>query len=177
MLADATPTGHKHMSMRFTGLNRYSRWDGTQLPELSPEDVLSALSEDLMEFGDLEQAMRYLMQRGMDGQQIQGLRDMLKQLKNQRTERLERYDMGSVLEDIKRQLDEILDLEQQSIQEWQNQQADDGDASNFIDNLKRDLGDDSEPVENTDDFSSNLLETSRQTESGVSGQLTSGSCG
>jgi uncharacterized protein with von Willebrand factor type A (vWA) domain len=157
MLADATPTGHKHMSMHFTGLNRYSRWDGTQLPELSPEDVLSALSEDLMEFGDLEQAMRYLMQRGMDGQQIQGLRDMLKQLKNQRTERLERYDMGSVLEDIKRQLDEILDLEQQSIQEWQNQQADDGDASNFIDNLKRDLGDDSEPVENTDDFSSNLL--------------------
>lgn len=145
------------MSLRFTAFNRYSRWDGTQLPDLSAEDVLSAISEDLMEFGDLEQAMRYLMQRGMDSQQIQGLRDMLKQLKSERTERLERYDMGSVLDDIKKQLEEILALEQQSIDEWQNQQADDGDASRFVDNLKKDLGDDSEPTENTNDFSSNLL--------------------
>lgn len=145
------------MAFRFTAFNRYSQWDGTQLPELSPEDVLSALSEDLMEFGDLEQAMRYLMQRGMDGQQIQGLRDMLKQLKAQRTERLERYDMGSVLEDIKQQLDEILDLEQQSIDEWQNQQSDNGDASRFVDNLKKDLGGETNPDEGADDFSNKLL--------------------
>jgi uncharacterized protein with von Willebrand factor type A (vWA) domain len=127
------------MGLRFTAFNRYSRWDGSQLQKLEAEEVLSALADDLMEFGDLEQAMRYLMQRGMDGQQLQGLRDMLKQLKAQRNERLERYDMGSVLEDIKRQLDEILELEQQSINEWQNQRGDDGDASRFVDNLKQEL--------------------------------------
>ena len=45
-----------------------------------------------------------------DGNYIRGLRDLLRQLKDQRNQRLERYDMGSVMEDIKRQLEEIRTL-------------------------------------------------------------------
>ena len=39
------------MNARFTSLNRYSSWDGSQNTTLDADDILSALSEDLMEFG------------------------------------------------------------------------------------------------------------------------------
>ena len=72
------------MALRY----RYSRWDGTQdVPELDPDEVLAGLTDDLMNFGDLQHALRNLMQRGMrspDGMRTQGLRDLLQQLRQQR---------------------------------------------------------------------------------------------
>ena len=123
-------------------LNRYSVWDGSQKIELDADQILSALSEDLMEFGDLQQAMRYLMQRGMeteDGNDIRGLRDLLQQLKDQRRQRLERFDMSSIMDDIKRQLDEILDMERQTINEWVDRKEDPDDARKFMADLMQDL--------------------------------------
>ena len=123
-------------------LNRYSAWDGSQKIELDADQILSALSEDLMEFGDLQQAMRYLMQRGMeteDGNDIRGLRDLLQQLKDQRRQRLERFDMSSIMDDIKRQLDEILDMERQTINEWVDRKEDPDDARKFMADLMQDL--------------------------------------
>ncbi|SVA64471.1 uncharacterized protein METZ01_LOCUS117325, partial [marine metagenome] len=123
-------------------LNRYSAWDGSQKIELDADQILSALSEDLMEFGDLQQAMRYLMQRGMeteDGNDIRGLRDLLQQLKGQRRQRLERFDMSSIMDDIKRQLDEILDMERQTINEWVDRKEDPDDARKFMADLMQDL--------------------------------------
>ena len=116
---------------RYTALNRYSQWDGSQKRDLHAEDILAEISEDLMEFGDLQQALRYLMQRGMDGDEgstLRGLREMLKQLKEQRRDRLERYDMGSILDDIREQLEDILRMEQETIDEWVDRKAPDGDA-------------------------------------------------
>ncbi len=130
------------MATRPTSLNRYSEWDGSQKQELEADDIMGAISEDLMEFGDLSQAMRYLMQRGMeseDGNTIRGLRDLLKQLKNQRNQRLQRYDMGSVMEDIKRQLEEILDMERQTISDWIDQDQAGQESRKFMDDLMRDL--------------------------------------
>jgi len=109
------------MVTNFNSQNRYSEWDGSQ-QIFSPEadDILSALSEDLMEFGDLQQAMRYLTQRGMntDDGYIRGLRDLLNQLRDQRREQLDRFDMRSVMDDIWQQLEEILAMERETIQEW-----------------------------------------------------------
>lgn len=121
---------------------RYSEWDGSQKEEMSAEDILGALSEDLMEFGDLQQAMRYLMQRGMDtadGNYIRGLRDLLRQLKDQRNQRLARYDMGSVMDDIKRQLEEILTMERSTINDWMNQEQSGEESRKFMDDLMKDL--------------------------------------
>lgn len=109
------------MARRYTSLIRFSRWDGSQKPQPDAGAILKALSEDLMEFGDLQQAMRYLMQRGLDtadGNYIKGLRDLLRQLKEQRRQRLERYDLGSIMEGIRQQLDEILDMERRTIDDW-----------------------------------------------------------
>lgn len=132
------------MATRYTSLIKYSRWDGSQKVELDADDILDALSEDLMEFGDLQQAMRYLMQRGMDtsdGNYIKGLRDLLRQLKDQRQQRLERYDMGGILEDIKRQLDEILDMERETINEWVGRKDNPDDAQKFMNDLMKNLDD------------------------------------
>ena len=128
------------MSNRFTAVNRYSQWDGSQARDLNADEILAEISEDLMEFGDLQQALRYLMQRGMDseeGSSLRGLRDMLKQLKEQRRERLERYNMGSVMEDIKAQLDDILRMEQDTIDEWIDRKSPAADAESGEPNSKR----------------------------------------
>ncbi|MEE8422541.1 MAG: VWA domain-containing protein [Dehalococcoidia bacterium] len=109
------------MTTLFGSRSRYSEWDGTQeIPELDAGDVLAALTDDLMNFGDLQHALRNLMQRGMrtpQGDRMQGLRDLLQQLRQQRRERLDQFDMGGVMEDIRRQLDEIIEMERESIQD------------------------------------------------------------
>ena len=98
---------------------RYSQWDGSQDVELlDADDVLQSLSDDLLNFGDLQQALRNMMQRGIrtpDGDRTDGLRDLLQRLRQQRRQALERFDLSSVFDDIQRQLDEILDLERDTL--------------------------------------------------------------
>ena len=94
---------------------RYSDWDGTQeIPALNPDDLLEALTDDLMNFGDLQHALRNLLQRGGRnpmGQRMQGLRDLLQQLRQQRRSALDQYNLSSVFEDIERRLEELLEME------------------------------------------------------------------
>jgi len=116
------------MAMR----NRYSEWDGTQsLPTLDADDILEALSDDLMNFGDLQHALRNLMQRGMNspqGDRMQGLRDLLQKLRQMRRQRLDQYDLGGVMEDIRRQLDEILNLERDTLRDRLGEQGEQGQS-------------------------------------------------
>jgi uncharacterized protein with von Willebrand factor type A (vWA) domain len=113
---------------------RYSEWDGTQeIPPLDADEVLEALTDDLMNFGDLQHAMRNLLQRGMRnqfGNRLQGLRDLLQQLRQQRRNTLDRYNLSSVMDDIKKRLDELLDMERTTIdrrlEEATGQKPDDG---------------------------------------------------
>ena len=105
---------------------RYGSWDGSQQAPLSADDVLGAIAEDLMEYGDLKWAMRNLLSRGMtmpEGGYIQGLRDMLKQLREQKRERLQQFDLSSVMQDIEQKLAEILAMEQNTVDEWLDQDS------------------------------------------------------
>ncbi len=98
---------------------RYSMWDGTQeVPPLEANDILDNLTDDLMNFGDLQHALRNLLQRGMrdpSGQRMQGLRDLLQQLRQQRRQQLDKFDLNSIFDDIKRQLEEIVEMERDTI--------------------------------------------------------------
>ena len=101
--------------------HRFSIWDGSQELGLGPDEIMEALAEDLMEYGDLRWAMRNLMSRGMpipQGGYLQGLRDMLKQLRDQRREQLERFDLSSIFEDFRERLDEIVQMERDTIESW-----------------------------------------------------------
>src|SRR5947209_14145493 len=98
---------------------RYSEWDGTQeIPELAPDDILESLTDDLMNFGDLQHALRNLLQRGMRNpgmQRTQGLRDILQQLRQQRRGMLDRFNLGSVFEDLKNKLNDIVQRERETV--------------------------------------------------------------
>ena len=98
---------------------RYSMWDGTQdVPEFTADDILDNLTDDLMNFGDVEHALRNMMQRGMRnpmGDQTQGLRDLLQQLRQQRRQQLDKFNLGSAFDDLKHQLDEILNMESSTL--------------------------------------------------------------
>ena len=118
------------MDFRF----RYSEWDGTQeIPPLDPDDILAGLTDDLLNFGDLQHALRNLLQRGMRnplGQRMQGMRDLLQQLRQQRRQTLDRYDLSSVFEDIEKRLEEIMNLERDTLDrrlEEANRQIDSGE--------------------------------------------------
>ncbi|MEM8769039.1 MAG: VWA domain-containing protein [Pseudomonadota bacterium] len=108
--------------------HRFSAWDGSQNLPLDPDQILEALADDLMEYGDLRWAMRNLMSRGMQipqGGYMQGLRDMLKQLREKKRQRLEQFDLSSIFDDFRERLDEILGMERDRIDEWLNKDGDD----------------------------------------------------
>jgi uncharacterized protein with von Willebrand factor type A (vWA) domain len=99
---------------------RYSRWDGTQ--QVSPfdaDDIMDAISDDLMAESDLRRALQRLFRSGAerpDGQQMPGLRQLMERMRQRRQQQMSRYDLGSVLDDITKQLDEIIDTERQGIE-------------------------------------------------------------
>src|SRR5688572_2514258 len=110
---------------------RYSEWDGTQeIPPLEPDDVLNALTDDLMNFGDLQHALRNLLQRGVrnpTGDRTQGLRDMLQQLRQQRRQTLDRFNLSSAFEDIQKRLEQLLEKERGTLEERMKDALDQGD--------------------------------------------------
>jgi len=93
---------------------RYSRWDGTQkLDPLDADEVLDALSEDLMSYGDLSAALQRLYRWGSD--QVPGLEQLLKQIREQRERELSRYDLDSTVEQLREQLQEVVNTERKGI--------------------------------------------------------------
>ena len=101
-------------------LYRYSRWDGTQKIDLDADQLLAAMADDLLADGDPWRALRRLMQQGArmpEGQRMPGLKDLLERLRRQRQERLNRYDLGSSLEDIKKKLEEVVLTERDGIKQ------------------------------------------------------------
>ena len=99
---------------------RYSRWDGTQnIFDMDAEELMDHLSNELLNHGDMWKALRELMREGMqnrEGQRMPGMRDLMEQLKNQRREQLQQYNMDSVVDDIKERLEQILKAEREGIQ-------------------------------------------------------------
>ena len=94
------------MGVRF----RYSRWDGTQsLDALDADEVLDALSDDLMSYGDLSAALQRLYRWGSDD--LPGLEQLLRELRERREQELSRYDLDSAVEDIRQRLQDVIDTE------------------------------------------------------------------
>ncbi|HVM08754.1 MAG TPA: hypothetical protein VM345_09835 [Acidimicrobiales bacterium] len=110
---------------------RYSRWDGTQVGfELDADDVLSELTDDLLYHGDINAALRRMMQHGFrdqNDQRVQGMRELLEKLRRRRRERLEQYDLGGVYDDIAQELRDIVDQERQSLDELMEEARQSGD--------------------------------------------------
>ena len=99
---------------------RYSQWDGSQrIFDLDADELMDRLSEEILKQGDVMRALREMFRRGLqtrDGQQVPGLRDLMEQLKNQRRQQLQQYNMDSVVDDLKERLEDIIKTEREGIQ-------------------------------------------------------------
>jgi uncharacterized protein with von Willebrand factor type A (vWA) domain len=99
----------------------YSRWDGSQegqLPDSS--ELFSRLAEDVFHGWDFESALRRLLSQGFkdsEGRQLRGLEDLLDQLREQRQEKLERYNLDGLFRNIEERLDRIIQKERETLQE------------------------------------------------------------
>ncbi|MFZ4667900.1 MAG: hypothetical protein ACOYML_01285 [Microthrixaceae bacterium] len=120
---------------------RYSPWDGSQRGfELDALDVMEQLTDDLLYHGDLNSALRRMMQQGFEdrnGEQVQGMRDLLEQLRDRRQDALDRFDLGGVYDDIAGELRDVVQQERNELQ----RQLDAADASG--DQRRRELAQDS----------------------------------
>jgi len=110
---------------------RYSPWDGTQRGfEVDAFDVMEQLTDDLLYHGDLNSAMRRMMQQGFEdrnGERIQGMREMLERLRERRQDTLDRYDLGGVYDDIADELREVVQAERDELQHQVESARDSGD--------------------------------------------------
>jgi uncharacterized protein with von Willebrand factor type A (vWA) domain len=99
---------------------RYSAWDGSQDAfHPGPEDVLDSLADYLLQGGDLQKALRMLMQRGMTdrhGRVMPGLQDLLDRLRAMKEQQLRQYNPNSALDDLRRRLDAIIARERLALE-------------------------------------------------------------
>ncbi|MFZ9247390.1 MAG: VWA domain-containing protein [Ilumatobacteraceae bacterium] len=97
----------------------YSRWDGTQQGfEFDAQSLIDELTDDLVHHGDVNAALRRMMQEGMRnerGENLMGLREMMQKLRDKRNEIKDRGDLGGVYKEIADELDDLVDEERHAI--------------------------------------------------------------
>ncbi len=98
---------------------RYSAWDGTQTGfDLNARDVMNEITDDVLYHGDLDAALRRLLQDGLetpDGERIQGLRELMERLRDRRRDLLDQHDLGGVYDDIAQRLRDVVDTERAAL--------------------------------------------------------------
>ena len=103
-------------------LYKYSRWDGTQqVFPFDADEVMEALSEDLMNdnYNDLMSALQKLYRWGFDnqmGERMAGLQELLDRLRAKRQAQMNRYDLDSVMQDIREKLDQVVQTERKGLE-------------------------------------------------------------
>jgi uncharacterized protein with von Willebrand factor type A (vWA) domain len=109
----------------------YRRWDGTQDELIDDTDaVLSQLTDDLLANGDLHEALQRMLNRGWrtpTGEEVQGLRDLLDQLRLEREEQLERGDLGGAYREVAEELQQVLAEERLGIEQLETDARVSGD--------------------------------------------------
>ena len=115
------------MPARFT----YSRWDGTQTGfELTAEEVLAQVTDDLVYHGDVNAALRRMLQEGLKdriGERVAGIRELLERLRQRRQEELDNHDLGGVYDDIANELRQVVNQERTAIDQLEEAARQSGD--------------------------------------------------
>jgi uncharacterized protein with von Willebrand factor type A (vWA) domain len=109
----------------------YRRWDGTQESLIDDTDsVLSQLTDDVLANGDLHEALQRMLNRGWrtpDGEQVQGLRDLLDQLRMEREDQLDRGDLGGAYREVAEALEDVIAEERAGIDQLETDARESGD--------------------------------------------------
>ncbi|MBI3768060.1 MAG: hypothetical protein HY271_06120 [Deltaproteobacteria bacterium] len=123
--------------------HRYTRWDGSQHLRLDAEQVFAKLGEYLSYTDDIRQALEWLLRQGVDleGTRVVGLDDLLEQLREQMRQRYHEFNFASALDDVRRKLDELLDLERGTLDERRDGRPEIAAKRDFLDRLPPRLSD------------------------------------
>jgi uncharacterized protein with von Willebrand factor type A (vWA) domain len=96
---------------------RYSRWSNEAGDDVQSDSVFDQLNDYMNDTGDLQQAMRRLMQRGLKqgDDKVPGMEDLLSQVAREMRRLYEQYRLQSAQDDVKQQLESILSQERQTL--------------------------------------------------------------
>jgi uncharacterized protein with von Willebrand factor type A (vWA) domain len=116
---------------------RYRRWDGTQrLDALEADELLGAMSDELLSGGDLEDAMARLARRGLPGR-MEGLQELLERLRAAKQQRAERHDLSAIFDELKQKLEEVKRLERDGLDRRERQETPDEALKQTMRNMAR----------------------------------------
>ncbi len=111
---------------------RYSPWDGTQQGfDLDAFDVLESMTDDLLYNGDVNSALRRMLQDGLtdrNGERIEGLRDLLERVRQQRAERLASSQVNGMFDELATELRDIVATEHRAIDRAVSDASESGNA-------------------------------------------------
>jgi len=100
--------------------NRYSEWDGSQnIFETDADALMDELQRNLMYDGNLAEALHMMQRNGLtdkQGRRLPSLQDFMQRLQQRRQEHLKKYKLNSMMEDIRKRLDDIINIERDGIQ-------------------------------------------------------------
>lgn len=119
------------------GTFRYSKWDGSQeIFELDPDELMNELSRNLLAHGDMTYSLRQMQRGGItdsQGRRLPTLQELLQKLRQKKQEQLDKYNLGSMINEIRQKLDEIIKQERKGIQEKlaESKQKDSAEDADF----------------------------------------------
>jgi uncharacterized protein with von Willebrand factor type A (vWA) domain len=125
---------------------RYSAWDGSQVGfDLDADALLDEMADELMYHGDLNAALRRMLQQGFqdrNGEQLMGMREMLERLRQRRQEEIENRDLGGIYDEIAEQLQEVVEQERAGIDRRMEEARQSGDQrrQEIVENLAAERG-------------------------------------
>lgn len=116
---------------------RYSRWERNGRDSLDSDTVFDQLNEYMNDSGDLQQAMRRLMQKGIKQgeKQTKGIDDLLSQVAREMRKLYDEYRLQSAMDEVQEQLDSIVDQEQQTLKELDQAGQNTQEKKQFLNNL------------------------------------------
>ena len=101
----------------------YRNWDGSQrLEPFDADDLLGAVADDLLAGEDLEDVLSRLMRWGHP-ERLEGLQELLERLRDARRRNLERHELNSVVDDIQKRLEDVVNTERSGIEERKQRPA------------------------------------------------------
>jgi uncharacterized protein with von Willebrand factor type A (vWA) domain len=122
---------------------RYSQWLGSTADSLDVDRVFEEMNNHLSDTGDLQQAMRRLLRRGLgEGEErVPGLDDLLSQVARERKQLYERYRMRAGLEEMAEKLRSILDQERRALERARGEKPGIEQKQRFLEQLPSKLSD------------------------------------
>src|SRR5574342_554159 len=116
---------------------RYSRWDPRRRDSMDADSVFEQLNEYMNDTGDLQQAMRRLVQKGIKQgeKQHKGIDDLLQQIAREMRKMYDEYKLQSALDEVQQQLESVVDQERRTLEELDESGRDTQSKKQFLNDL------------------------------------------